>query len=104
MLQGAKTRLKCLNYYIYNIFFNNSCFQVSYQEASSFAERLGFIYIETSAKTGYNVRLLFTKLSKDLFVRDYMKHKEIREEAKQDDNVILDRRVRNNKVTPKCNC
>lgn len=80
--------------------------QISYQTAASFAEIYGYTYVETSARTGYNVRLLFTKLSKDLLIRHYTKYK-MMSEVKLDENekVVFDRASKNSTgLTGKCNC
>ncbi|KAK3735715.1 hypothetical protein QZH41_010150 [Actinostola sp. cb2023] len=82
--------------------------QISYHTASDFAENYGYTYIETSAHSGYNVRLLFTKLSKDLLIRHYSKYKVMNEEVKLEDGtdkVVFDRATeRNNVIRNKCNC
>ncbi|MEM2143243.1 MAG: Rab family GTPase [Candidatus Thorarchaeota archaeon] len=42
---------------------------VSREDALIFADRIGWPYVETSAKTGENVRSLFERVAKILFVR-----------------------------------
>ena len=37
---------------------------VSYQEAKDYANQHGLEYVESSAKTGYNVDLVFEKMTK----------------------------------------
>ena len=37
--------------------------QVTFEEASKFAEENGLIFIETSAKAGFNVKALFRKIA-----------------------------------------
>lgn len=40
--------------------------QVSVEEGEAKAKELGCIFMETSAKTGYNVKALFTRIAEEL--------------------------------------
>ena len=44
--------------------------KVSFDDASLRMEQLGLTYIETSALTGYNVKVTFRKIAKDLYVKE----------------------------------
>jgi hypothetical protein len=39
---------------------------VPYEEAKQYAEKMNFLYFETSAKSGNNVKLVFNELAKKL--------------------------------------
>ncbi|XP_032234202.1 GTP-binding protein ryh1 [Nematostella vectensis] len=81
--------------------------KVSYDVAEKSAERLGLSYVETSAKSGYNVKLLFTKLSKDLYLYHFTRYLKMKEERRHEGEQIIFYRKDLGKRTPeraRCTC
>lgn len=52
--------------------------EVTNDEVRSFADVLGYMYIETSAKTGMNVDSLFLVLAKEIIEKEKLKDQELR--------------------------